>query len=89
MENLEYQIEKLGTLKYPRIKSLNILKKEINDFGYNFNNVEIKKLLDAVLNNTLEGKFNLKFKEAFNKIFDDMQYIEYDNYKEENNFYFT
>jgi hypothetical protein len=86
MENLEFQIKKLGTLNYSRLKSLSILRKEINSFGYNYTISEVKELLDSILNNTFEERFNLKFKLCFNKIFNGNEYNEYDNYPTEQNF---
>lgn len=88
MEDLEFEIKKLGNLKYSRLKSMSMLRKEINSFGYSYSMAEVKKLLDSILNNTFEERFNLKFKLCFDSIFDGMVYIEYDNnpYKCEINF---
>jgi len=86
MENLEFEIKILGNLKYPRLESLSILRKEINSFDYNYTMTEVKELLDSIMNNTLKKRFNLKFKHCFDKIFDEMKYIEFDNYTTEQNF---
>jgi hypothetical protein len=86
MENLEFQIKKLGTLNYSRLESLSILRKEINSYGYNYTISEVKELLDSILNNTFEERFNLKFKVSFDKIFNNNEYTEYDNYPTEQNF---
>jgi len=75
MENLEFQIKKLGTLKYSRLKSLSILRKEINSYDYNYTMSEIKELLDSILNNTLEERFNLTFKVCFDKIFNNNDFL--------------
>ena len=86
MENLEFEIKTLGELKYSRLESLSILRKEINLFGYEYTMTEVKELLDSILNNTLKERFNLKFKASFDKIIDGMEYIEYDTYPTEQNF---
>lgn len=86
MENLEFEIKAFGKLKYTRLESLSILMKEINSFGYEYTMTEVKDLLDSILNNTLKERFNLKFKHCFDKIIDDIEYIEYDNYPTEQNF---
>ena len=86
MENLEFEIKTIGKLKYSRLESLSMLKKEINLFGYEYTITEVKKLLDSILNNTLKERFNLKFKQCFDKIIEDMKYIEYDTYPTEQNF---
>lgn len=85
---VEYQIKTLGKLKYPRLKSLSILRKEINSYDYKYTMAESKELLDAVLNNTFEERFNLIFKICFDKIFDGIEYVEYDDnpYEDEKNF---
>jgi hypothetical protein len=88
MENFEFQIKKIGTLNYSRLESLSILRREINSYGYNYTISEVKLLLDSILNNTFEERFNLKFKMCFDKIFNGNKYTEYDNnpYKFEKNF---
>jgi len=86
MEHIEFEIKKIGTLKYSRLKSLSILRKEINSYDYNYTMMEVKILLDSILNNTLNERFNLKFKHCFDKIIEDMEYIEYDTYPTEQNF---
>ena len=86
MENLEFQIKKIGTLIYSRLESLSILRKEINSYNYNYTISEIKELLDSILNNTFEERFNFKFKICFDKIFKGNEYIEFDNYPIEQNF---
>jgi len=86
MENLEFQIKKLGTLNYSRLKSLSILRKEINTYSYTYTMSEVKELLDSILNNTFEERFNLVFKICFDKIFNNNEYIEFNNYPTEQNF---
>ena len=86
MENLEFEIKTLGKLKYSRLESLSILRKEINSFGYVYTMTEVKELLDSILNNALKERFNLNFKHCFDMIFDGMEYIKYDNYPTEQNF---
>jgi hypothetical protein len=86
MENLEFQIKKLGTLNYSRLESLSILRKEINSYDYNYTMSEVKELLDSILNNNFEERFNLEFKVCFDKIFNCNEYTEYDNYPTEQNF---
>jgi len=44
--------------------------------------LEIKELLDSILKNTLKKRFNLKFKLCFDEIFDDNEYVEYNNYED-------
>ena len=77
---LEFKIKTLGKLKYSRLKSLSTLRKEINSYGYNYTMTEVKELLDSILNNTLEERFNFKFKRCFDEIFDGMEYIKYNEY---------
>lgn len=48
MEELEFEIKIIGKLKYSRLKSLSILKKEINHY-YNYTMIEVKELLDSIL----------------------------------------
>ena len=86
MEDLEYQIKKLGTLKYSRLESLSKLRKEFNSFDYVYTITDTKELLDSILNNTLEDRFNLICKHCFDAIFEGMEYIEYDNEPTEQNF---
>ena len=86
MENLEFEIKTIGKLKYSRLESLIKLRYHINSFDYTYTMSETKELLDSILNNTIEERFNLKFKYCFDKIFDKMEYIEYDNYSPEQNF---
>lgn len=68
-----YKIIKIGDLKYSRLKSMSILKKELNCF-YNFNNSEIKELLEFVLSSNFVEAFDLKYKHAFDLIFDNTEY---------------
>jgi len=88
METIEFEIKKTGTLKYSRLKSLSILRKEIKLYDYNYSIREIKELLDSILNKTFDGRFNSVFKRCFDTIFDNMIYIEYaeDEYVNEKNF---
>lgn len=86
MENLEFEIKTLGNLKYSRLESLSKLRREFNSFDYIYSMFEVKELLDSILNNTIEGRFNLKFKYCIDAIFDGMEYIEYDSYPTEQNF---
>jgi len=79
MEHIEFEIKKIGTLKYSRLKSLSILRKEINCFGYNYTMIETKYLLDSLLNNKFEECFNWELKICFDQIFDKIEYIKYDN----------
>ena len=86
MENLEFQIKKLGTLNYSRLESLSILREEINSYDYNYTMLEVRELLDSILNNTFEERFNLIFKVCFDKIFNNNEYVKFDNYPTEQNF---
>lgn len=86
MEILEFEIETIGTLKYSRLKSLSILRKEINSYDYCYTMVKVKNLLDSILNNTFKEHFNLEFKRCFDIIFHDISYIVYNNYPVEENF---
>lgn len=86
MENLEFEIKTVGKLKYSRLKSLSVLRKEINLFGYDYTITEVKGLLDSILSNALKERFNLEFKHCFDKVIDNMEYIEHDNYPTEQNF---
>jgi hypothetical protein len=82
----EYQIKTFGKLKYPRLKSLSMLRKEINSYAYCFTMAECKELLDSVLNKTFTERFNVFFKKCFDVIFDDIKYVEYDDSPPEKNF---
>jgi hypothetical protein len=76
---IEFEIKSVGHLKYSRLKSLSILRKELYNFNYAYTINEVKELLDSILNNTLSERFNLHFKNCFDLIFDDMVYIEHNN----------
>lgn len=86
MENLEYQIIKIGTLKYSRLKSLCILRSEINSYGYDYSILEIRELFNPIMDNRLDMNFSLIFKTSLDKIFDDNEYLEFNNYPTEQNF---
>jgi hypothetical protein len=86
MEELEYKLIKVGQLKYDRIKSLSILRKEIKFFGYCDSMNDVKILLDNVLNNNLKEKFNYSVKRCLDSVFEGNQYIEYNGYPIERNF---
>ena len=88
MKEIEFEIKKIGRLKYTRLESLYILRKEINSYGYNYTVVDAKELLDCVLNNLLKERFNLKFKLCFDKIIDGTEYIKHEDntYTNEKNF---
>ena len=86
VENLEFKIKTVGTLKYSRLESLSILRKEINSFGYEYTMVQAKNFLDSILNNAFNDRFNLEFKFSIDKIISDMEYIKYDNSPIEQNF---
>ena len=47
---------------------------------------EVKKLLDSILNNEFEERFDLVFKNCLDEIFDVVEYIKNDNYIIEQNF---
>jgi len=76
---MEFQITKVGTLKYSRIKSISILRKEINSYGYSYTIMEVKDLLDSILNRKLEEYLDLKFKISLDRIIDGMEYISYND----------
>jgi hypothetical protein len=85
----EFEIKKLGDLKYPRLKSISILRKNLNLYDYRYTLTESKELLDSILNNKTDNiKFTLTFKICFDKIFNNMEYIKYtnDDYPIERNF---
>lgn len=68
-----YKIIKLGDLKYSRIKSMSILKRELNCF-YSYNNSEIKDLFETLLSSNFNEEFGLKYKRSFDLIFENMEY---------------
>ena len=86
MDELEYKLVKSGQLKYDRIRSLSILRKEIKFFGYCDSMNDVKILLDNVLNNNLKEKFSYSVKLCLDCVFEGNQYIEYNNYPIEGNF---
>lgn len=83
---MDYIIRKIGTLKYSRLKSMSILRKEINSYGYMFNMKDIKELFDLVCNNKLNKSFDLKYKICFDMIFDGNEYIKINDEPIEKNF---
>lgn len=85
MEKLKFKINKVGTLKYPRLESLSILRKELNSFDYKYNMNDVKRLLDSILNNIFEEYFDLKIRICLDSIFHDTEYTVY-NQEEELNF---
>jgi len=86
MNCTEYYLKKLGTLKYSRLKSIYILRKELNCFDYKYSNSETKELLDTILNGNLTENFNMKFKYCFDKVFNDNEYVELNENEENQNF---
>lgn len=86
MKKEEFKIKKIGNLKYSRLKSLSILRRELNSFGYKYTMTEVKELLDSILNNRLNKSFGLKMKSSIEEIFYDMEYLENNNYPTEKNF---
>lgn len=76
---LEYQVKKLGTLKFSRLRAISVLRKHLNSYDYSYTMSEVRELLDSVLNNSFEEKFNLKYKVSFDKVFNDNEYIEFDD----------
>ena len=48
MENLEFKIKTVGNLKYSRLESLSILRKELNLFDYHYTMTDVKELLDYI-----------------------------------------
>jgi len=70
----EFKILKIGSLKYDNIKSMSILREELNSFGYDYSIFEVKELFYSLLNNKLQEEFNLKFKYCFDCIFDNNEY---------------
>ena len=68
MEASEFSIKTLGTLRYSRIKSLSILRKQINSYGHDYSMAQTKWLLDSILNNVLEEYFTTTTKLALDEI---------------------
>ncbi len=71
---IEYKILKLGKLKFNRLKSMSILRKEINSFGYDFSYNEVKELFESLINGNFTEQFDLKFKMCFDIILIDNEY---------------
>jgi len=88
MDYIDYEIKSTGTLKYDKVKSMSIFKKEINQYDYKYNYIEIKTIIDLILEGKFPEKFNWQVKKALDKIFNNIQYLEYDNnpYVEGHNF---
>lgn len=83
----EYKLIEIGVLKYSRIKSISILKNELNSFGLCYNNEKTKELFDKLLNNSFDKDEIIlpKIKYCLDMIFDgniytseqkDMWYVE-------------
>lgn len=82
---IEYKIKKIGKLKYSRISSMSKLRKSLNGYGFTYNMTEIKEILDKLLDG-FEEQFCLKYKISFDLIFDNNEYVEYNDETEERNF---
>jgi len=74
---MEFKLVKTGTLKYDRIKSMSILRKELNRFGIIYSINDIKSMLDAIVNNAFgDDIFDGKHKYCFDLIFYGNEYEE-------------
>lgn len=83
-----YKIINIGTLKYDRIKSISILKKELISYGINYTIKEVKELFDYFLSNSIEDNIiNIEYKKSLDLIFNNIEYeIIYSDYYIERNF---
>jgi hypothetical protein len=82
----KFRLFRTGTLKYNRIKSMSILKKELNSFGYDYSIKDTKELFITLTEGNLYEGFNGKFKHCFDLIFNDNEYdtIKVDDFEEHN-----
>lgn len=67
-------IKKVGELKYDRLKSISVLKRELNCFGNNFTYQETKEILDSILSGNFDEEITEYVKFTLDKIFDNMEY---------------
>lgn len=83
---MDYIIIKTGTLKYSRVKSMSILRNNINAYGHMFNMKDTKELFELVYNNKFNELFDWRYKICFDMIFDGNEYLEFSNEPIERNF---
>jgi hypothetical protein len=85
MQNI-FKISKIGDLKYNRLKSISILKEKLKLFNLNYNYSEVKKLIENIINENFDDKFNTEMKYCLDSIFKNNEYIEFHTYEIESNF---
>jgi hypothetical protein len=68
------EIKKVGRLKYDRLKSISVLRKELSCFGNNFTHQETKEILDSIISGNFDEEITEYTKYALDKIFDNMEY---------------
>jgi len=73
-ETKEYTILRINALKYNRIKSISLFKKELNSFDFNYSIIETKEFMDLLLRNTFKESISKKMKHCIDIIFNDTKY---------------
>lgn len=83
----EYKLVEVGLLKYDRIKSISLFKKELNSFDFQHSIVETKLFLDLILENNYKEPFSGKLKSCIDIILYNCKYEKIPNIEnEERNF---
>lgn len=72
---VEYLLIEVGKLKYGRIKSISILKNELNSLGLCYSPNDTKELLDMILNNSFDEVILPNIIHCLNKIFIGNKYL--------------
>jgi hypothetical protein len=81
-----YTILKIGTLKYDRLKSMSILRKELNYFSNDYSYKDIKEIFDSILKNEFNEIIDESLRICLNHIFDGNEYKDVEFHQTETNF---
>jgi hypothetical protein len=68
------KIKKVGTLKYNRLKSISILRKELSSFIGEVAYDESRQIIDSLLSGNFDEEITLVTQYSLDKVFDNMVY---------------
>lgn len=73
------KIKKVGNLKYNKIKSISILKRELSNFFGDIKYSDARDVIDYLLSGYNDEEITLNTKKALDQVFENMEYEEIEN----------
>ena len=72
----KWKVEKIGTLKYDRLKAISVFYAELKSFyGYEYSLKQAKELFETLLSNKSNLECNIVLKHCIDNVFTDTKYI--------------